>query len=97
MGTIGGNICQLNRCWYFRNADNRFYCLRKGGGICYAMAGDNRYHSIFGAMAGCVAVNPSDIAPVLVALNATIKTSKRDIAAEDFWTVPLMDPAHGVE
>ena len=89
MGTIGGNICQMNRCWYFRKANNRFDCIRKGGNMCYAMAGENRYHSIFGAIAACVAVNPSDTAPALVALNATIKTSKRDIAAEDFWAVGI--------
>lgn len=87
MGTIGGNICQLNRCWYFRKEDNRFNCHRKGGAMCYAMAGDNRYHSIFGASQGCVAVNPGDIAPALVALNAKIVTNKRILSAEEFWTV----------
>jgi NADPH-dependent glutamate synthase beta subunit-like oxidoreductase len=50
MGTIGGNICQLIRCWYFRKEDNRFDCIRKGGAMCHAVAGDNRYHSIFGAV-----------------------------------------------
>ena len=89
MGTIGGNICQLNRCWYFRKPENRFDCIRKGGNMCYAMAGDNRYHSIFGAVSACVAVNPSDTAPALVALDATIVTSKREIAAEDFWEVKI--------
>lgn len=84
-GTIGGNICQVNRCWYFRKPDNRFDCLRKGGGMCFAMMGENRYHAIYGAVNGCVAVNPSDTAPALVALGATIVTSKRDIAAADFW------------
>jgi xanthine dehydrogenase YagS FAD-binding subunit len=84
-GTIGGNICQLNRCWYFRNPDNRFFCVRKGGGMCYATAGDNRYHSIFGGVMACLAVSPSDTAPALVALDASIITSKRTIAAEDFW------------
>ena len=90
MGTIAGNICQLTRCWYFRNPDNRFNCIRKGGKTCYAMAGDNRYHSIFGAVKMCLAVNPSDTAPALVALNAKIKTNKRLIEAENFWemTVP---------
>ena len=48
MGTIAGNICQLNRCWYFRKEDNRFDCMRKGGQTCYAIVGENRYHSIFG-------------------------------------------------
>jgi NADPH-dependent glutamate synthase beta subunit-like oxidoreductase/CO/xanthine dehydrogenase FAD-binding subunit len=50
MGTIGGNICQLIRCWYFRKEDNQFDCIRKGGGMCYAIVGDNRYHSIFGSL-----------------------------------------------
>ncbi len=86
MGTIGGNICQYIRCWYFRAADNRFNCKRKGG-VCWARLGDNRFHSIFGSMQGCWAVNPSDIAPALVALNATIVTSSRQIAAESFWAV----------
>jgi xanthine dehydrogenase YagS FAD-binding subunit len=85
MGTIGGNICQLNRCWYFRHVDNRFNCIRKGGNMCYGMAGENRYHSIFGAIKACVAVNPSDTAPALVALNAKIVTSKRTLDAEKFW------------
>ena len=49
MGTIGGNIAQLHRCWYFRKPENRFDCKRKGGNTCFAMSGDNRYHSIFGA------------------------------------------------
>ncbi|MDR0917569.1 MAG: FAD-dependent oxidoreductase [Oscillospiraceae bacterium] len=48
MGTVAGNITQLPRCWYFRKADNRFYCNRKGGDECYAILGDNRYHSAFG-------------------------------------------------
>ena len=50
MGTIGGNICQSNRCWYYWSPDNRFPCLRKGGKVCYAVFGENRdLHSIFGA------------------------------------------------
>ena len=89
MGTIGGNICQLNRCWYFRLHDNRFFCIRKGGKRCFAMAGENRYHSIFGGVSACMAVNPSDTAPALVALNAKIVTSKRTINAEEFWAVKM--------
>jgi xanthine dehydrogenase YagS FAD-binding subunit len=89
MGTIAGNICQMTRCWYFRNPDNRFFCIRKGGKQCYAMAGDNRYHSIFGAVKMCLAVNPSDTAPALVALNAKIKTNKRVIEAEQFWEMKV--------
>lgn len=89
MGTIGGNICQGIRCWYYRNPHNRFPCLRKGGGRCYAIDGDNRYHSIFGGSVegGCYAVHPSDIAPALIALDGRIKTSKRTLNAEGFFEV----------
>jgi len=89
MGTIGGNICQLVRCWYYRCERNSFDCLRKNpAGICQALLGDNRYHSIFGALNGCIAVNPSDTAPALVALDAKIVTSKQaaGVDAEDFFT-----------
>jgi xanthine dehydrogenase YagS FAD-binding subunit len=65
-GTIGGNICQRPRCWYFRG---EFHCARKGGDTCYAMGGENQYHCIFGGDK-CVIVHPSDIAPALVALGA---------------------------
>ena len=91
MGTIGGNICQDIRCWYYRNPENRFPCLRKGGGRCYALEGDTRYHSIFGGSVdeGCIAVHPSDTAPALIALDARIKTSRRTIRAEDFFQVEV--------
>lgn len=91
MGTIGGNICQDIRCWYYRNPNNRFPCLRKGGGRCYAIDGDNRYHSIFGGSVtgGCYAVHPGDTAPALIALDAKVKTSKRVIGMEDFIQVKV--------
>jgi len=85
MGTIGGNICQDTRCWYYRSSWNKFDCLRKGGSICYALAGNNREHSIFGAASGCVAAHPSDTAPALLALDAKVKTNKRTLAAVDFF------------
>lgn len=89
MGTIAGNICQDIRCWYYRNRNNRFACLRKKGGRCYAIKGDNRYHSVFGGSVsgGCMAVHPSDTAPALIALGAKIKTSSRTIDAQDFFEV----------
>ncbi|MDR1604763.1 MAG: FAD binding domain-containing protein [Gracilibacteraceae bacterium] len=92
MGTIGGNICQDVRCWYYRNPDNRFSCLKKGGGRCYAINGDNRYHSIFGGSVdqGCYAVHVSDMAPALVALDAAIKTSRREVRAEEFFKVGML-------
>jgi xanthine dehydrogenase YagS FAD-binding subunit len=89
MGTIGGNLAQLHRCWYFRKPENRFNCIRKGGTTCYAMAGDNRYHSIFGAVNKCIAVHPSDVAPALIALNAKIVTTARTMDAENFFDVKI--------
>ena len=91
MGTLAGNICQDIRCWYYRYPNNRFPCLRKGGGRCYAVEGDNRYHSIFGGTVdhGCYAVHPSDTAPALIVLAAVVKTTKRTIPVEDFFDVKV--------
>lgn len=85
MGTIGGNICQMHRCWYFRSPNNRFVCSRKGGKECYAYKGDNRYHSILGIEGGCLAASSHDSAPALAALGATIITTAREIPAEEFF------------
>ena len=91
MGTLAGNICQDIRCWYYRYPNNRFPCLRKGGGRCYAVEGDNRYHSIFGGTVddGCYAVHPSDTAPALIVLDAVIKTTKRTLPVEEFFDVKV--------
>lgn len=86
MGTIGGNICQENRCWYYRARDNFFPCKMKGGKRCYAPVGDNRIHSVLGAVNACFAVNPSDTAPALLALGAQIVTTERVIDSNEFWT-----------
>ncbi|WP_162610909.1 FAD binding domain-containing protein [Gordonibacter sp. An230] len=85
MGTIGGNVCQMHRCWYFRVPDDRFHCRRKGGDYCPARIGDNRYHSIFGDQDGCFASSSHDTAPALVALGAVVKTTKREVPAEEFF------------
>ncbi len=69
MGTLGGNLCQRNRCWYFR--DEHTHCLLKGGDKCFAIDGENRYHALFSQGHKCVIVNPSTLAPVLIALGAT--------------------------
>lgn len=53
MATIGGNLCQEPRCWYYRYPDNKFHCIRKGGSVCNAFTGNNLYHSIFGAVKVC--------------------------------------------
>ena len=91
MGTLGGNVCQDIRCWYYRHPHNRFPCLRKGGGRCYAMEGENRYHSIFGGTVqdGCYAVHPSDTAPALIALGGRVTTSKRSMDAEDLFDIKV--------
>lgn len=89
IGTIAGNICQQNRCWYFRYPDKlggRIDCVRKGGKRCLAVPGDHRYHSIFGAVKKCIAVNPSDTAPALVALDALVETNLRIIPIDDFFS-----------
>ena len=69
MGTLGGNLCQRNRCWYFR--DEHTNCLLKGGDKCFALDGENQYHAIFTQAHPCVIVNPSTLAPALIALGAT--------------------------
>jgi xanthine dehydrogenase YagS FAD-binding subunit len=92
-GTIGGNISQDTRCWYYRSG---FPCYRAGGNICYAdtPTAINREHAILGADR-CVAVSPSDTAPVMVALDAkmVIRSSKgeRVVNAEDFFIGPGID------
>jgi xanthine dehydrogenase YagS FAD-binding subunit len=68
-GTLGGNLCQRPRCWYFRGD---FACARKGGKSCFAQSGKNARHAILGGGA-CVMVHPSDTAPALVALDATAR------------------------
>jgi xanthine dehydrogenase YagS FAD-binding subunit len=70
-GTIGGNLCQKPRCWYYRG---EFYCLRKGGDTCYAYQGENQFHCIFGGNM-CYIVHPSDTAPALVAFEAMVRVS----------------------
>jgi len=93
IGTLGGNICQDARCWYYRSGLD---CYRAGGNTCYADSpeGMNREHCLFGA-ARCVAVTPSDTAPALVALDAVMVVQSaagiREIAAEDFFIGPDVD------
>ena len=89
-GTLGGNVSQDARCWYYRGG---WPCYRAGGNICYAdtPVGRNREHAIFGADR-CVAVHPSDSAPALIALDAkfVMQTPKgeRVVDAEDYFVGP---------
>lgn len=92
-GTIGGNLCQKPRCWYYRGD---FHCIRKGGNTCYAMSGEHQFHAIFGHDWICMITHPSDTAPSLVALGATIRTmgpdGKRTIPVENFHVLPRDNP-----
>jgi len=90
MGTLGGNLCQRNRCWYFR--DEPTVCLLKGGKKCYATDGENRYHAIFTQGHPCVIVSPSTVAPPLIALGATAKVlgpkGTREVKLAEFFRAP---------
>lgn len=90
-GTIGGNLCQRPRCWYYRGD---FPCARKGGDTCYAKEGENQLHAIFGGDV-CVMVHPSDTAPALMALDATVRLvgpgGSRTVALDAFFVPPSRD------
>ncbi len=90
MGTLGGSLCQRNRCWYFR--DEHVPCLLKGGKKCYALDGENEYHAIFTQGHPCVIVSPSTLATPLIALRATAEIAgpkgNRTIALEKMYQAP---------
>jgi xanthine dehydrogenase YagS FAD-binding subunit len=90
-GTIGGNLCQKPRCWYYRG---EFLCLRKGGEKCFAVAGENQYHCVLGG-GPCYIVHPSDTAAALVAYEATLHITgpkgSRVVPVEKFHVLPKTD------
>ena len=90
MATLGGNLCQRPRCWYFRGKAFKD-CLRKGGDYCYAPTGENQYHAVLGT-GNCHMVYPSDLAPALIALNARVEIAggkgKRTVPIEQFYVPP---------
>jgi xanthine dehydrogenase YagS FAD-binding subunit len=90
MGTLGGNLCQRNRCWYFR--DDEIPCLIKGGEKCYALDGENQYHAIFTKRQPCVIVHPSTLAPALIAFGASAEVQglkgSRKIPIEELFHTP---------
>ena len=92
VGTVGGNLCQRPRCWYYR--DPQVECRKKGGSRCYASGGRNRYHAILGGGI-CHIVYPSDLAPALISLDAeaTIATANgnKTVPLEEFYTLPRVD------
>jgi xanthine dehydrogenase YagS FAD-binding subunit len=91
-GTVGGNINQRPRCWYFRNEE--FVCFKKGGSRCFAVGGENQYHAIFGNNGPSHIVHPSSLAVPFVAYGAKFRVfgpkGEREVAAADFFTMPTM-------
>jgi xanthine dehydrogenase YagS FAD-binding subunit len=91
-GTLGGNLCQKPRCWYYRG---EFDCLRKGGEKCFAYDGENQFHCIFGGDM-CYIVHPSDPSPALAALGAVCRVSgpsaSRSVAVDKLHMPPSEDP-----
>jgi len=91
MGTIGGNICQRPRCWYYRN---NYPCFKHGGNTCFSAAGENDFHAILEGGPSFI-VHPSDTAPALVALGATVRISsgsrERSVPIAEFFVTPRQD------
>lgn len=91
MGTVGGNVCQRPRCWYYRE---NFDCLRKGGDSCFAYDGENKYHCIVGG-GPCYIVHPSDLAVALSVLDAKViifnGQKKRTVPINEFFVLPEDD------
>jgi xanthine dehydrogenase YagS FAD-binding subunit len=91
-GTLGGNLCQRPRCWYYRSED--FLCRKKGGDTCFALEGENKYHAIFGGDE-CRIVHPSDTAPALVAFGSTAAiqspSGERRLPLAEFFAMPSAD------
>ena len=89
VGTVGGNLMQRPRCWYFRNEE--FNCLKKGGSRCFAVEGENQYHAIFGD-GPCHIVHPSSLAVPVIAYGGRLRvagpTGTREIDAGQFFQMP---------
>ncbi len=91
VGTLGGNINQRPRCWYFRNEE--FFCFKKGGTRCFAPAGENQFHAIFGNGPSHI-VHPSSLAVPAVAYGAKFRlvgpNGEREVDAAEYFTMPTM-------
>jgi xanthine dehydrogenase YagS FAD-binding subunit len=87
MGTVGGNLLQATRCWYWRLG---FDCWLHGGERCFAKDGAHREHAIFGND-DCASAHPSDLGAALVALNATLRTTKRELPVAALYRLPTDD------
>jgi xanthine dehydrogenase YagS FAD-binding subunit len=84
MGSLGGNLLQATRCWYWRLGYN---CRLHGGDRCHAQDGEHREHAIF-ANGFCASAHPSDVAAALVALGARVRTNRRELAVEELYRLP---------
>jgi xanthine dehydrogenase YagS FAD-binding subunit len=87
MGTIAGNLLQATRCWYWRLG---FECWLHGGERCFAKDGAHREHAIFGND-DCASAHPSDVATALLALNARLRTTKRELPLAELYRLPTAD------
>ncbi len=87
MGTIGGNLLQATRCWYWRL---QFPCRLHGGDVCHARAGQHREHAIFGNDF-CASAHPSDPAAALLALDARLRTDRRELGVRELYRLPTAD------
>lgn len=87
MGTIGGNLLQATRCWYWRL---KYPCFLHGGSRCHARQGAHREHAIFGNER-CASAHPSDPAAALLALGATLRTDRRELPVADLYRLPTED------
>ena len=87
MGTVGGNLLQATRCWYWRLG---FDCWLHGGEQCFAKSGAHREHAIFGNEL-CASAHPSDVGAALLALGATVRTTKRELPVGDLYRLPTPD------
>jgi xanthine dehydrogenase YagS FAD-binding subunit len=84
MGSLGGNLLQATRCWYWRLG---YPCHLHGGDRCHAREGEHREHAIF-ANGFCASAHPSDVAAALVALGARLRTNRRELALEELYRLP---------
>ncbi|HYS77329.1 MAG TPA: xanthine dehydrogenase family protein subunit M, partial [Candidatus Dormibacteraeota bacterium] len=95
VGTVGGNLCQRPRCWYYRSPLHP--CLKKGGDVCYTTLGNSRYHAILGGGPSFI-VHPSDLAPALIACDARViiagPAGRKDIPLEKFYVLPKVRLDH---
>ena len=95
VGTVGGNLCQRPRCWYFRSPLHR--CLKKGGDVCFTIDGQSRYHAILGGGPSFI-VHPSDLAPALVACEARVTVvgpgGRRELPLEQLYVLPSVRLDH---